>query len=169
MKKLLPDMIFQSVKEISAEFLIKEGKKGIIFDIDDTLLSHTIKTVPKETKEYINSLRDNKIKIALVSNGSHERVRSISEQLGLFAKAKAGKPKKAALENCIKNLNLAKEQIVFVGDQIFTDILCAKRNQISGYLVKPIDRYENPFFYIKRLFEKPVLKKYYKMQKNKKK
>ena len=167
MKKLLPNKIFSAVRDISAEKLLLEGKKGVIFDIDDTLVSHKCRTIPQETHDYLEGLKKSGIKIALVSNGSFERVEIISKQLGVFAQAKAKKPKKDALKTCLAHLDLPKEQTVFVGDQIYTDILCANRNQITGYLVRPIDRYENRFFYIKRLLEKPILKKYYKNEKNK--
>ncbi|MBE6591775.1 MAG: YqeG family HAD IIIA-type phosphatase [Ruminococcaceae bacterium] len=165
MNKLIPDKVFCSVKEITPELLLKEGKKGVIFDIDDTLISHKMTLIPENIIKYISDLKSKGIRIALVSNGRPERVSVISQGLGLFATPKAGKPKKDALKSCLEHLDLPLEQVVFVGDQIFTDILCAKRNHLSGYLVKPIDKYENPFFYIKRVLEKPVLKKYYKRKK----
>ena len=56
--------------------------------------------------------------------------------------------------------HLKKEKTVAIGDQIFTDVWGGKRAGCYTILVKPIDvKSENFFIKLKRIFEKPFLRK----------
>ena len=164
-KKLVPDRILDNVYQLTPSYLKSFGKNAVIFDIDNTLIAHDKRQPDQKLIDYLQSLKDTGIEICLVSNNQKERVEEFNRQLGLFAVPKAGKPKRRALLPCLDYLHTAPENILFVGDQILTDVWCAKKNKISCFLVKPIKPYENKFFYLKRWLEKSVLKAYYKQEK----
>ena len=74
--------------------------------------------------------------------------------------ADAQKPSPRGVHRCIEAFGLPPEQVLFVGDQIFTDCLAAHRAGVDCYLVKPIKSKETFFFRLKRAFEKPFLSIY---------
>ncbi|MBQ9545248.1 MAG: YqeG family HAD IIIA-type phosphatase [Clostridia bacterium] len=158
--RFMPDADFGTVFEIRASIIKAHGVEGVVFDIDDTLVRHGTPLPDEKIKEYFSSLHESGIKTALVSNNSSERAQKFGKELGVKAFGNAGKPKKSALFAPSAELDAPVEKILFVGDQLLTDCLCAKRNGMKFFLVDPIDPYENKFFYLKRLLEKPLLKIY---------
>lgn len=61
-----------------------------------------------------------------------------------------------------------RDNTLFVGDQLFTDIWGAKRSGIRNILVKPISKKEEIQIVIKRVFEKIILSEYRSKKKRKK-
>ena len=61
-----------------------------------------------------------------------------------------------------------KENTLFVGDQLFTDIWGAKRIGIRNILVKPINKNEEIQIVLKRYLEKIILKEYRQKKKDRK-
>ncbi len=158
--KFMPDADLGSVFLLTPEILNSFGARGVVFDIDNTLVYHRATRPNEQVKKMLKKLEKAGFRLALVSNNSAERADSVGECLGIKAFGKAGKPKKSALAAPLEKLGLDPSEVVFVGDQLLTDCLCAKRNGMKFILVKPIDPYENPLFFIKRLIEKPLLKIY---------
>ena len=150
-----PDMAFYDVYSITPEALFELGVKGIVFDIDQTIAPYGVERPTEEMKAYFNSLRDAGIKMAFVSNNKGNRVMTFNEGLGLFYVCKAGKPSPKGVRRCIEYFGLPNEQVIAVGDQIFTDCISAHRADIKFAIVKPIEKKESLFFRIKRFFERP--------------
>lgn len=155
---LQPDMMFQTIYEITPEFLNEQGKKAILFDIDNTIAPYEVITPTKEMKVYFKNLEDNGFRMAFVSNNKKERVHIFNLDLGYFYVHSARKPFSTGVRACIKHLELPKEQIAYVGDQIFTDCLAAHGAGLEFYMVAPISKKETRFFKIKRFFERPFIK-----------
>ena len=155
----MPDMAVDNIHEIDLDVLYKNGIKGVILDIDNTLESHKVPEASDKTLEFLKKLEEKGLKICLISNGAEERVKLFNEKLGYFAMAKAGKPKKIGFLKAQEQMKLSKEEVAMVGDQIFTDVYGAKRCGFYVVLVEPIESIENGFFYIKRFFEKSIRRK----------
>jgi len=153
-----PDMMFQSIYEITPEFLKKQGIKAVLFDIDNTIAPYEVASPTEEMKAYFKSLEENGIKLAFVSNNKKERVHIFNLDLGYFYVSRARKPFSSGVRACIKHFGLPKEQIVSVGDQIFTDCLAAHGAGLQFYMVAPVNKKESRFFRIKRFFERPFIK-----------
>lgn len=154
-----PDMAFCDVYTITPEALKELGVSGVVFDIDNTVAPYEIERPTEKMKEYFSALRSAGIKMAFVSNNKGPRVALFNESLGLFYVCKAGKPSPKGVRKCIEHFGLAKEQVLAVGDQIFTDCLAAHRAGIRFAIVKPIQASESSFFRFKRFFERPFVKK----------
>ena len=155
--RFMPDKSVKRVTELDPQTLKSLGVEAVIYDVDDTLVSHRTAAPDEKLKEYLFSVRDAGIDVALVSNNGPERVETFDRDLGFFFTAKAKKPKKSALLPSLEHFKRDPAKVAFVGDQLLTDCLCAKRNGIRFFFVEPIDRYENPFFVVKRALEKPLL------------
>lgn len=153
-----PDMAFNDVYLITPEVLKSLGVKGVVFDIDNTVAPYEVLRPTDEMKSYFAALRDANVKMAFVSNNKGPRVMTFNENLGLFYVCKAGKPSPKGVCRCIEHFGLKNDEVIAVGDQIFTDCIAAHRAGIRFALVKPIQDKETLFFRIKRFFERPFVK-----------
>lgn len=152
-------MAFCDVYTITPEALAELGVKGIVFDIDNTIAPYEVERPTEKMKAYFAELRDAGIKMAFVSNNQGNRVVTFNEGLGLFYVCKAGKPSPKGVRRCIEHFGLNNDEVIAVGDQIFTDCVAAHRAGIKFAMVKPIQPVESLFFRIKRFFERPFVRK----------
>ena len=136
---LYPKLYLNSVKEITLQMLEQNNIKGLILDVDNTLIDFD-KKMPEGVKEWAENLKQNNIKLYIVSNSNHkEKVENTAKTLEIPYTYFAKKPLKSGLNKAKKNMELPSEQIAVVGDQIFTDVIGANRTKMFSILVKPID------------------------------
>lgn len=166
---LQPDMMFQSIYEITPQLLKSQGVKAVLFDIDNTIAPYDVRIPTESMKEYFKSLEDAGIKMAFVSNNKKERVHIFNLDLGYFYVHSARKPFSTGIRACINHLGLPKEKIVSVGDQLFTDCLAAHGAGLQFYMVAPVSKKESVLFKVKRFFERPFVQAFKdRMKKDKK-
>lgn len=151
-----PDEYLDSTYEIPFEDLYQQGYRGILFDIDNTLVPHG---APADDRAMALFQRLHAMGFAtcLISNNKEPRVKSFSEQVNSYYIYKAGKPLPSGYEEGMKKMQTEKEHTLFIGDQIFTDVLGAKRAGLRTILVKPIHPKEEIQIVLKRYLEKIVL------------
>ncbi len=166
-KKFFPHKTADNVFGLDVSFCKENNIKGMIFDIDNTLVTHDTLKAPKNIIDYLNNLENNGIKIAIVSNNHKERVESFCEELGYTYVARAWKPFKKNLICVMKSFSLNPEEICLVGDQIFTDIYGGLRMGFYTVLVTAVGKNETGFVAFKRIFEKAVMSEYAKSNKKK--
>lgn len=164
MNKLYPDYDYDKKEDIPFYDLKKRGIKGLIFDIDNTLTKHGAKADVKDI-EFFDFLKELGFDTVLLSNNKKERVEDFARVVNSKFIYKAKKPATLSYLNAIKLMNLEKTEVAFVGDQIFTDILGAKRTGVLAILVKPIDKKEEIQIVLKRRLEAIVLYFYNKSKK----
>lgn len=161
-----PDHYVDSSYIIDYEQLYQKGYRGILFDIDNTLVEHGADANEKVYKLF-QRLKNIGFQICLMSNNKMKRVERFNHRLGVDYIYKAKKPSRKSYIEAMRRIGTNKKNTLFVGDQLFTDVWGAKRIGITNYLVKPIDPKEEIQIVIKRFFEKIVLHFYQKEQKNK--
>ena len=160
LKYFMPDKIYADVYAIDFDELIKNNITGLIFDIDNTLVSYK---QPEPTAEVIALMRDlqeKNFKICFVSNNNKARVDLFNHDFKFPAFAEAGKPLKKYMKQALEIMGLSGECAAVIGDQIFTDVCAAKRVGASALFVTPVEPVNSLFFKIKRALEKPILKRY---------
>ncbi len=160
--KLYPDLYLNNIKEITLQ-LLKENKiKGLILDVDNTLIDYD-KNLLEGTKEWCDNLKQHNIKICILSNTNKvKKVERVAKILDLEYIYFAHKPNKKGFLNAQKLLGLELNEIATVGDQVFTDVLGGNKVGMFTILTKPIDKRDIIITRIKRPFEKIVIKKYLK-------
>ena len=164
MNKLFPRLYKKDIYDIDYKGLYDRGFRAILFDIDNTLTTHGTKA-DSSNVAFFKNLRDIGFKTCLISNNKEKRVQPFAKKVGSPYIFKANKPAKSGFLKALNLLEVKKEQALFVGDQIFTDILGANNAGIYSILVDPINPREEIQIVIKRYFEKIVLFFYYrKMQ-----
>lgn len=163
MKHLLwPDGYFRTVTDITAEELKSRGIRAVLSDIDNTLVPYEEPVPTMEISGWIASLREAGITVGLISNNDPMRVDVFNRQMGLFARAKAGKPSARVLREFLAETKAEKKETILIGDQIFTDVLCARFGGVNVLLVPPIRDKKTLFFRFKRALEKPFMRAYKK-------
>lgn len=160
MKLLKPHLYSKSVKAINFYNLHKKGYRGILFDIDNTLVPHG-EGINEEIKNFITDLRKQGYRVGLVSNNDRKRVKKFNSVIKLPYIHNARKPLPYNYKKLAGRLGLSVEKVVFIGDQLFTDILGANLAGIKSILVKPINNDEPFNIRLKRLIERFFLRNIY--------
>ncbi len=109
-------------------------------------------------------MKNNGIKIVLVSNNFRDRVGKFAKQLSVPYICMGMKPLPFGIKKAIKMLNISIQNLLVVGDQIFTDVWGANRAGVYSILVKQIARHEEIQIVLKRKLEKIVLRSYRKQK-----
>ena len=151
-----PSTECNSTYDIDFQRMYDLGYRGIIFDIDNTLVPHGAPADEKAIALF-EKLREIGFQTMLLSNNKEPRVKSFCEQVGSDYIFKAGKPKKTGYEKAMERMGTTKETTFFVGDQLFTDVWGAKRTGLYSVLVKPIHPKEEIQIVLKRYLERIVL------------
>jgi len=158
----IPDVIYNDVYEIDFDALKKKNITGLIFDIDNTLVSYKQETPTENVIVLLNKLKSGGFDICFISNNGKDRVDLFNREFKFFSFPKAKKPSVKYIKEALKSMNVNAENAALIGDQLFTDVFAAKRLKIAAVLVTPIEPVETLFFKFKRFMEKPFLRKYYR-------
>ena len=151
--KFFPDEYLASTYVIPFEELYEKGYRGVIFDIDNTLVPHGA-PADERAKKLFRRL-----------NNQKPRVEMFNQEIQTAYIYNAHKPSIKNYEKAMKIMGTTKERTLFVGDQLFTDVWGAKRTGIHSILVKPIHPKEEIQIVLKRYLEKIVLHFYKKKRK----
>jgi len=154
--RFFPDEWQDSTYEIDFETLYEEGYRGLIFDIDNTLVPHDA-PADERAMQLFSRLKKLGFACCLLSNNQLERVSTFNEKVDVRFIEDAHKP---AIRNYVKAMEVMgtdKGNTIFIGDQLFTDVWGAKRAGIRNILVKPIHPKEEIQIVLKRYLEKIVL------------
>ena len=165
MKNFFADAYFNSILDITADYLKERNLFGLVLDIDNTLIGHDVPTPDEKVIKHLRTLEEGGIKLCVVSNNSEERVKSFCEKIGVsFYVSKALKPRFIGYEKASQEMKLPLLNIAAVGDQVFTDVWGAKRAGCFSILTKPIHKGNEGFFIaLKRILEKPFIRKFHNM------
>lgn len=166
LERFYPAHEAESAYDINYDELYQKGYRGLIYDIDNTLTEHGAPAT-KQAKDLMEQLKRKGFRICLLSNNKEERVKMFNEEIRVNYIHKAGKPSVKGYQCAMERMGTTKENTVFIGDQLFTDVYGANRAGIVSYLVKPIARHEEIQIILKRYLEKIVLHFYHKKQKRK--
>ena len=153
MKNLYPNRYYDKKEDIPAEEYYKQGYRGILFDIDNTLVPHD-EPVDEAARVFVRKLKELGFGICLISNNDEERVRTFADPLGVSYVYKAWKPKREGYEQGMQILGTDVSNTLFVGDQIFTDVWGARRAGIFSILLDPINPKEEIQIILKRIPER---------------
>lgn len=165
LKKFYPKEYVASTYFIDFEKLYREGYRGVLFDIDNTLVPHGA-PADKRVKKLFQKLRKLGMKTCLISNNQIGRVKGFADEVGSKFIENAHKPSTKNYFRAMEQIGTTVENTIFIGDQLFTDVYGANRAGIRTILVEPIHPKEEIQIVLKRYLEKIVLY-FYKRNSNK--
>ncbi len=151
-----PDEYKDSTYDIAFEDLYDAGYRGIIFDIDNTLVPHGA-PADERAKTLFAQLKELGFACCLLSNNQEPRVKMFHEAVHVNYIFNAHKPSIKNYQRAMEMMGTDLDNTIFVGDQLFTDVWGAKRTGIRNILVKPIHPKEEIQIVLKRYLEKIVL------------
>jgi len=160
-KTFYPSCEADSAYALDYKALYERGYRGVIFDIDNTLVPHGAPATA-EAVVLFAQLRKIGFDTVVVSNNKEPRVKSFADAVQTKYIFKADKPSRKGYVAAMKKMGCIPENTLFVGDQLFTDVWGAKRAGIFSYLVKPIHPKEEIQIVLKRKLERIVLYFYHR-------
>lgn len=154
---LRPSSQVSTVYDIDLPALRARGIRGLILDLDNTIVPWGAREVSPKLPVWIAAARDADLQLCIVSNNMGRRVTAIAKRLGLPVVAGALKPRRRALRRALVVMGTTPEATALVGDQLFTDILGGNRLGLHTILVRPQGRKEFGFTRLVRLIERLLL------------
>ena len=136
--RFTPTARARSVWEIHPDVLADCRIRGLMLDLDNTVLAWRSPEITEQVREWLGQVQSAGIRACLVSNASRRRLARHAERLGIPGFHSARKPFRRALRKAIRMLGLEPQEVVMVGDQLFTDVLAANRLGIPSVLVLPL-------------------------------
>ena len=161
LRKFYPKRIADSAFVIDYNKLYKEGYRGLIFDIDNTLVEHGA-DADQRAIDFIAGIKKMGFQVCLISNNKEERVARFNREIKIKYIHNAKKPAKRNYVKATEIMGTTIHNTVFIGDQLFTDVFGANRIGMMTYFVKPIGPKEEIQIVFKRKLERIVLYHYRK-------
>ncbi len=157
LNNFLPDQFVKNIFEITPELLKEKGVKGIITDLDNTLVEWDRPLATPKIIEWFEDMKKNNIKVTIVSNNKEGRVKSFSDPLNIPFIFAARKPMGKAFNRALMQMELSKAEAVVIGDQLLTDVLGGNRSGFHTILVVPVAQTDGFATRINRKIERRIL------------
>lgn len=155
-----PSLYLDSVKNINPMLLKKNNIKGLILDVDNTLIDY-YRNLVDGAEKWCEELKNEGIKCIILSNSNKKRkVEEVAEKLNIDYIMFAKKPLKSGFKRALSKLELKPEEVAVVGDQLFTDVIGAKRMNMFSILVKQVGEKDIFITKLKRPIENAIIRKY---------
>lgn len=159
LKSIRPDYYRQRITHIPLSYFKKEGIKGLIIDLDNTLAPWDADHMETEFSDWMAAVKAAGIQAVLVSNNKKARVAAFSRALSIPYIASAAKPLKKSFTAAQKILDLETKEIAVIGDQLFTDVLGGRAAGLHTILVEAMASKEFIGTKFLRMLEKFAKKK----------
>jgi len=163
LEQFYPDECVDSVYQIDFQSWYDKGYRGVMFDIDNTLVPHGADATP-EAVAFFAKLREMGYRTCLISNNKEPRVKRFNREIDSPYLYDAHKPSRKAYRQAMEIMETEEKNTLFVGDQLFTDVYGARRTGVYSILTKPIHPKEEIQIVLKRYLERIVLYFYRRKQ-----
>ncbi|MDE1708971.1 YqeG family HAD IIIA-type phosphatase [Staphylococcus cohnii] len=161
-KYFMPNEYVQSIFQIDIDKLAKSGVKGIITDLDNTLVGWDVAYPTEAVKTWFEEAKQKGITITIVSNNNEKRVGSFSKSLKVDYIFKARKPRGRAFDPAMHSMSLHPSEIVVIGDQMLTDVFGGNRRGLFTIMVVPVKQTDGLITKFNRLIERILLQHFRK-------
>ncbi|MGR4065045.1 MAG: YqeG family HAD IIIA-type phosphatase [Vulcanimicrobiaceae bacterium] len=152
-----PDRFAPRLHDVPHEELEAAGIRGLIVDLDNTLLGFRETELGEEHLAWVKRAQERGFRIVMLSNNFTERVTSVAGRLGVECIPNALKPLPFGFVRSLRRLNLPRKCVAVVGDQLFTDVLGGKMCGLYTILTEPIEAKDFALTRLFRFFERLML------------
>lgn len=150
---LRPHLVVDSLFDIDFDKLKEEGIRGVIFDLDNTIVPWDSCEMCPDISDWLKEIIRKGFLVSIVSNNWQKRVKEIAARFDLPFVSRAYKPRKTGFRKALAAMGLEAHETAVVGDQLFTDVLGGNRLGLRTIWVKPLTRHEFIGTKIHRKFE----------------
>lgn len=158
----LPNKQVSRTFDIEPECLKEMNIKGIIVDVDNTLVPWNVAHATEEVTEWLQKMKDANIKVTIFSNNDEDRVTLFAEPLDTPFVFKARKPLRRAFIQARQAMGVEQDEVAVIGDQLLTDILGGNRAGYYTILVDPIVTSDAAITKFNRNLERIILNHFYR-------
>ncbi|PMB44283.1 hydrolase [Fischerella thermalis CCMEE 5330] len=136
---LQPDLILEgSVLNLTPGIIQQYGLKGLVLDVDETLVPIRVVSASAELRNWVQEIRQVATLYLVSNNLSEVRIGNIAQSLDIPYYLGAAKPSRRKIRAALNAMSLPAEQVAMVGDRLFTDVLAGNRLGMFTILVEPI-------------------------------
>lgn len=135
----IPDLRLGSIYELTPGALTARGVRHVVLDIDNTVAPYTVDAADADMIAWADALRDAGLDLFVLSNNRGERPAVFSGALGVEFRRKAWKPFTKTAKAVMAERGWLPRETAFIGDQVYTDVCCAKWCGAHAVLVEPIE------------------------------
>ncbi len=159
--RLAPTVLANAIWEIDLQSLLQIGIRGLILDLDNTLVDWNRNDIRPQVRQWLESARSAGMRMTLVSNAIRgKRVKAIGAKLDLPVVTWALKPFAGGFRRAMALMGTVPASTCAIGDQVFTDILGANRLGIRTVLLTPLSPRESPHTRLVRRIERPLRRRW---------
>ena len=152
----LPDVVTESLTDLTPEMLASMHIKLLMLDFDNTIVPYTTSVPTEAMAGWLEQMKASDITLCVVSNSRNHRVPDFCAKYGIDCITRAKKPSRRGVLQCLARFGVSAHEAALVGDQIYTDTLCANRSGVRAILVKAIDNH-NFWLKARHIAEKPFI------------
>jgi HAD superfamily phosphatase (TIGR01668 family) len=156
---LRPDAFADRLSAISLDDLQTQGVRGLIVDLDNTLVGYGLEEIVAADAAWIRQAKDRGLEVVMLSNNFTGRVARVSGELGIRAVPSALKPSPLGFWRALDMLGTAKADTVVIGDQLFTDVLGSRFAGLRVILTRPLVAHDWYGTRVLRFFERLIIGK----------
>lgn len=161
----IPNEYAKNIYEVDFGHLYLSGKRLVLIDLDNTIADYDTFKASKEIKLLFEKIKSLGFDVMIISNNAKKRVSGFADELSVSFKERLYKPMTGKIRKVLSHLPYKKEEIIWIGDQILTDVLCASKIGIASVLVDPIKKTTEKWYTkMRRIREEKTLseiKEYY--------
>ncbi len=159
LKWLTPDAYFDSIYDIDIDDLVNLGIKGLIIDLDNTLIPRDKNSTPQKLLNWFAEIEKKGLKVCVLSNNTNTRGKEISEKINRPVIGMAKKPSRSAFIKALNILKTPLEETAVIGDQLFTDVFGGRRMGLKTILVVSLGGQDFILTVFMRKLERIILRK----------
>ena len=131
------DEYVEDIFQIDLEGLYEAGKRLILTDLDNTLVGSDVPVPTLEVLAWLKRAKEIGFVVKIASNNNAKRVRVFAEDLDIEAYGLVYKPFLYKVKQYMAGYH--KSEVIFMGDQLLTDIAVARRGGLYTILVQPVN------------------------------
>lgn len=155
-KRFVPDYHATSIYDVNIAFYLGQGIKNLLIDLDNTLDSYRLSAPSKRAISLVGQMRAAGLNVIIISNNKGHRVSSYANSLGVNYLNSTRKPFAYKVKRLMATQKLVSNETILIGDQLITDVICAKRAGIKVLLTEKLVKEDQWTTHINRLFDRPI-------------
>ena len=161
----VPDLMRESIYDLKPRMFTEKGIRLVLLDVDNTLAPYTVHEATGALQGWVSEMRAAGLELYILSNNKGNRPETFAAALKLPYRKRSRKPFTRTAREIMAERDCGPDRTALVGDQVYTDMLCAKRCGAYAVLVKPIEF--NHFWLRLRYWAEAPFRLGYKIKHNK--
>ena len=145
-----------SIYEVDPSFYKAVGVKNLLIDLDNTLDSYRLFVPSERAVILLKRLQYEGLNLYILSNNHGPRVASYATKMNLPYLHSARKPFAFKVKKVLSENKFLPSETMLVGDQLMTDVLCAKKAKIRVLLTEKIVTEDQWTTVVNRWFDRPI-------------